>query len=301
MSSRGVKFNQNLITVFQCFNCHKKFQCKKDDKINKAEQLKHQIEYEDTEQHPFCIRCNLYHYRCNNSKCNKCCKKVRCNAINCINCQEREIPCKWLIPRTQDKFDLLKSSVTYITMRNIVKDLFNNDERISFSPGILLKESSENAKYYVGKHFIRFDVINNSKLKNIKCQEYIQDNGIEYKTLLKKSIQEPKIIPLSYYNSPFSHKKVDKSKVEKERFKATYKEILINEFKGDIRFLELLNLLDRKDYSVQTKGSSVEFSSYVIAFSTNTNIRFVYEFSEDKQLKPKAYQNHNNTSYSVHL
>ncbi|CAG8817955.1 15236_t:CDS:1, partial [Gigaspora margarita] len=185
-------------------------------------------------------------------------------------------------------------------------------------------------------------MINNRKLENIKQQEYIRDNEMEYKTLLKKSIQEPKIITLSYYNSPFLYKKVsrdiekiktenikrcwktstiffysDESRVAKgyllsllflnvyerrnadgkfwEGFKAIYKEILINKFKGDIKFLELLNLLDKKDYSVQTKGSSVEFSSYVIAFSANTNIRFVYKFSEDGQLKPKAYQNHNNT------
>ncbi|CAG8853658.1 14450_t:CDS:1, partial [Gigaspora margarita] len=71
--------------------------------------LKYHIEYEEIEQHPLCIRCNLYYYRCNNPKCNKCCKKARCNAINCINCQEQGIPCKWLIPRMQNEFDLLKS------------------------------------------------------------------------------------------------------------------------------------------------------------------------------------------------
>ncbi|KAF0378685.1 hypothetical protein F8M41_012394 [Gigaspora margarita] len=140
---------------------------------------------------------NLYHYRCNNSKCNKCCKKAICNAINCINCQKRGISCKWLISRTQDEFDLLKSSVTYsyekfeqsgqqhlhfhlflqfqnqVTMRNVIKDLFNNDEEISFSPGILLKGSSKDAKYYVGKHFRRCKIhYKLSKKKYCKCNLY---------------------------------------------------------------------------------------------------------------------------------
>ncbi|CAG8850211.1 32439_t:CDS:1, partial [Gigaspora margarita] len=35
------------------------------------------------------------------------------------------------------------------TIRNIVKDLFNNDKEILFPPDILLKRSSEDAKYYV--------------------------------------------------------------------------------------------------------------------------------------------------------
>ncbi|KAF0361658.1 hypothetical protein F8M41_014151 [Gigaspora margarita] len=50
-------------------------------------------------------------------------------------------------------------------MRNVVKDLFNNDERISFPSGILLKGSSEDAKYYIEKHFGRCDC----QLCTIEC------------------------------------------------------------------------------------------------------------------------------------
>src|SRR5437868_5736222 len=73
------------------------------------------------------------------------------------------------------------------------------------------------------------------------------------------------------------------------------KEILINEFKGQDKYLEILNLLDCKDYSVQIKGLDVNFCLFVIAFTANTSIRFIYEFCEDEYLKPISEQNYNNT------
>ncbi|RIB08876.1 hypothetical protein C2G38_2269695 [Gigaspora rosea] len=71
-----------------------------------------------------------------------------------------------------------------------------------------------------------------------------------------------------------------------EGYESSNEEILINEFKGDIKYLEILNLLNRKEYSVQIKGSSVNFCPKVIGFLANTNIRFVYDFVEDEHLKP---------------
>ncbi|CAG8822188.1 26755_t:CDS:1, partial [Dentiscutata erythropus] len=65
-------------------------------------------------------------------------------------------------------------------------------------------------------------------------------------------------------------------------YSSSYEEILINEFKGEIRYLQLLNLLDCKDYSVQKKHRSENFCPKVIGFSVNTNIRFIYDFVEDE-------------------
>ncbi|RIB06656.1 hypothetical protein C2G38_2216521 [Gigaspora rosea] len=80
-----------------------------------------------------------------------------------------------------------------------------------------------------------------------------------------------------------------------EGYESSNEEILINEFKGVIKYLEMLNLLDRKEYSVQIKGSSSNFCPKVIGFSANTNIRFVYDFVEDEHLKPISERKINNT------
>ncbi|CAG8577994.1 26162_t:CDS:2, partial [Racocetra persica] len=78
-------------------------------------------------------------------------------------------------------------------------------------------------------------------------------------------------------------------------FNSSYEEVLINEFKGQIKYLELLNLLDPKEYSVQIKDGSENFCPKVIGFSANTNVRFIYDFCEDKELKPISEQKSNNT------
>ncbi|CAG8791992.1 27024_t:CDS:1, partial [Racocetra persica] len=79
-------------------------------------------------------------------------------------------------------------------------------------------------------------------------------------------------------------------------FNSLYEEVLINEFKGQIKYLKLLNLLDPKDYSVQIKGHENEnFCPKVIRFSANTNVRFIYDFCEDKELKTTSEQKFNNT------
>ncbi|CAG8653093.1 14748_t:CDS:2, partial [Racocetra persica] len=81
-----------------------------------------------------------------------------------------------------------------------------------------------------------------------------------------------------------------------ENFNSSYEEVLINEFKDQIKYLELLNLLDSKDYSVQIKGHKNEnFCPKVIRFSANTNVRFIYDFCENKELKPISEQKFNNT------
>ncbi|CAG8807348.1 2010_t:CDS:2, partial [Racocetra persica] len=69
-----------------------------------------------------------------------------------------------------------------------------------------------------------------------------------------------------------------------------YEKVLINEFKGQIKYLELLNLLDLKNYH-----ENENFCPKVIRFSANTNIRFIYDFCEDKKLKPISEQKFNNT------
>ncbi|CAG8489313.1 13463_t:CDS:2, partial [Racocetra persica] len=79
-------------------------------------------------------------------------------------------------------------------------------------------------------------------------------------------------------------------------FNSLYEEVLINEFKDQIKYLELLNLLDPKNYSVQIKGRENEnFCPKVIGFSANTNVRFIYDFCEDEELKPISEQKFNNT------
>ncbi|CAG8493858.1 7755_t:CDS:2, partial [Scutellospora calospora] len=64
---------------------------------------------------------------------------------------------------------------------------------------------------------------------------------------------------------------------------------------GQEKYLETLNLLDCKEYSVQIKGSDINFCPFVIAYTANTSIRFIYNFCEDKHLKSKSEQNYNNT------
>ncbi|CAG8669497.1 3783_t:CDS:1, partial [Scutellospora calospora] len=78
-------------------------------------------------------------------------------------------------------------------------------------------------------------------------------------------------------------------------FKSSHREVLVNEFKGQEKYLETLNLLDYKEYSVQIKGSDINFCPFVIAYTANTSIRFIYDFCEDEHLKPKSEQNYNNT------
>ncbi|CAG8652594.1 6689_t:CDS:2, partial [Racocetra fulgida] len=79
-------------------------------------------------------------------------------------------------------------------------------------------------------------------------------------------------------------------------FNSSYEEVLINKFKGQIKYLELLNFLDLKDYSIQIKGCGNEnFCLKVIGFSANTKVRFIYDFCEDKELKPIPEQKFNNT------
>ncbi|CAG8789902.1 15133_t:CDS:2, partial [Racocetra persica] len=64
-------------------------------------------------------------------------------------------------------------------------------------------------------------------------------------------------------------------------FNSSYEEVLINEFKDQIKYLKLLNLLDSKDY--------------MIRFSANTNVRFIYDFCENEKLKAISEQKFNNT------
>ncbi|CAG8610435.1 3824_t:CDS:2, partial [Scutellospora calospora] len=78
-------------------------------------------------------------------------------------------------------------------------------------------------------------------------------------------------------------------------FTSSHKEVLVNEFKGQEKYLETLNLLDCKEYSVQIKGSDINFCLFVIAYTANTSIQFIYDFCEDEHLKPKSEQNNNNT------
>ncbi|CAG8586654.1 6040_t:CDS:2 [Racocetra fulgida] len=86
------------------------------------------------------------------------------------------------------------------------------------------------------------------------------------------------------------------NKILLKYFNSLYEEVLINEFKDQIKYLELLNLLDPKDYSVQIKGHENEnFCSKVIRFSANTNVRFIYDFCKDEKLKPISEQKFNNT------
>ena len=77
--------------------------------------------------------------------------------------------------------------------------------------------------------------------------------------------------------------------------KSSDREILVNEFKGQDKYLEILNLLDYKDYSVQIKGLVINFCLFVIAFTANTSIQFIYEFCKDEHLKPTSERNYNNT------
>ncbi|CAG8802326.1 14454_t:CDS:2, partial [Racocetra fulgida] len=46
-------------------------------------------------------------------------------------------------------------------------------------------------------------------------------------------------------------------------FNNSYEEVLINEFKGQIKYLELLNLLDPKDYNFFNFKFEIEFNDNI--------------------------------------
>ncbi|KAF0456288.1 hypothetical protein F8M41_001375 [Gigaspora margarita] len=93
-------------------------------------------------------------------------QKARCNNIICLNCLEYGIKCKWSLFRTNEEYEKCKNIVSFCkakferteqghlyfynymqfnnrTTINIVKAIFDNYEGIVFSPGILLKGTSQ--------------------------------------------------------------------------------------------------------------------------------------------------------------
>ncbi|CAG8545124.1 2090_t:CDS:2, partial [Scutellospora calospora] len=74
-----------------------------------------------------------------------------------------------------------------------------------------------------------------------------------------------------------------------QSFTSSYKEVLVNEFKGQEKYLETLNLLDCKEYSVQIKGSDINFCPFVIAYTANTIDKSKYILGPIKLYYPDLY------------
>ncbi|CAG8658401.1 1878_t:CDS:2, partial [Scutellospora calospora] len=58
--------------------------------------------------------------------------------------------------------------------------------------------------------------------------------------------------------------------------------VIYNEFSGsDLKYTKLLNLLDRRDFSVQFKGGNVNYAPKVQVFTANSSLREQYTYYKD--------------------
>ncbi|CAG8661602.1 9104_t:CDS:2, partial [Scutellospora calospora] len=58
--------------------------------------------------------------------------------------------------------------------------------------------------------------------------------------------------------------------------------VIYNEFfRSDLKYTKFLNLLDRRDFSVQFKGSNVNYTPKVQVFTANSSLREQYTYHED--------------------
>ncbi|CAG8752754.1 18943_t:CDS:2, partial [Dentiscutata erythropus] len=129
--------------------------------------------------------------------------------------------------------------------------------------------------------------------KKQKCFDKVENNPKHVYTFDESRVGKGYLFSLLF---PDAYKRKSADGKFLQDFNSSYKEVLINEFKEQIKYLELLNLLDNKDYSVQIKCMRNEnFCPKVIEFLANTNIRFIYDFCKDEELKPIAEQKFNNS------
>ncbi|CAG8689317.1 6212_t:CDS:1, partial [Scutellospora calospora] len=58
--------------------------------------------------------------------------------------------------------------------------------------------------------------------------------------------------------------------------------VIYNEFsRSDLKYTKLLNLLDRRDFSIQFKGGNVNYAPKVQVFTANSSLREQYTYHED--------------------
>ncbi|CAG8494434.1 23929_t:CDS:2 [Gigaspora margarita] len=166
--TKSFEFRQILATTYHCKRCKEDFKCTK------------KISPKQRKEPSQCNLCENQHIRCEDNKCENCCKKFnKCNNPDnlghCDHCTELGFECEYTFPRTDEEFK--KYSPKYLKGSNEnqeceeinqmkLADMKRTDKIIK--ENISLEKIVENPDEFLPRNWI----------KNLKDKEYLEKKTI---------------------------------------------------------------------------------------------------------------------------